>query len=98
MTEEQHAELHQEFNWQELQAGSPFVLEFGPIYDRNVDLVTISFRDQDGLVRTLSKPPIAPRDTLAHTYELSWGDEYAIYIDGELASFGRVSQDFELEG
>lgn len=80
----------------ELQPGSPYLLEFGPLFDSNVDVVTVSFRDEDGQLWTLTKPPIAPRNTESHTYELYWGENYEIYIDGEIASFGAVVQDFEI--
>ncbi len=48
------------------------MLAFGVVFDRNVDVVTASFRDRDGELWKLARPPIAPRDTEQHSYELAW--------------------------
>ena len=83
----------------ELQPGSPYLLAFGPLFDRNVDIVTVSFRDRDGQLWILAEPPIAPRDTNQHSYELAWyEDYYEIWVDQEIVAIGQVSEDFELEG
>jgi hypothetical protein len=48
-------------------------------------------------LRTLKRPPFAPRDILKHTYELYWEEEgvYTIYIDEKLVSHGLIIDDFE---
>ena len=62
------------------------MLEFGPVFDKNIDIVTVKFSDKNGKVSILKFPPIAPRDTKIHKYELFWGYEgdYEIIIDEEL--------------
>lgn len=71
------------------------MLAFGVVFDRNVDVVTASFRDQDGELWKLARPPIAPRDTEQHSYELAWyEDYYEILVDEEVVALGSISEDF----
>ena len=51
------------------------MLAFGVVFDRNVNVVTASFRDQDGELWKLARPPIAPRDKEQHSYELAWYED-----------------------
>jgi hypothetical protein len=68
------------------------LLAFGVVFDRNVDVVTASFRDQDGELWKLARPP---RDTEQHSYELAWyEDYYEILVDEEVVAFGKISEDF----
>ena len=84
-----------DFQVTDLTNNWPFLLEFGPVFDSNVNLVHLSFTDTYGVLWKLKKPPVAPRDYLQHTYELNWEDEYyAIRIDGLLVAFGKIKDDF----
>ena len=72
------------------------MLEFGPVFDKNIDIVSVKFSDNNGKLHTLKDPPIAPRDTKKHKYELFWGYDggYEIIIDEELKQLGQIEEDF----
>jgi hypothetical protein len=94
MTEEKYADFHNKFQPSELQTESPFIFEFGPVYDLNIDYLKCTFKSVDGKVRQLSKTILVPRDTEMHTYELYWLADnlsYEIYIDHEPVAVGLIN-------
>ena len=78
-----------------LNIDSPWLIEFGPVFDRNLNLVKVCFRGLDSTVRCLLDQPVAPRDGLQHTYKLSWEAKiFAVYIDDVLVSLGSIDREF----
>lgn len=94
MTDEKFADYHNHFQSSELQAESPSIFEFGPVYGGNIDYLKCEFKSLDGKVRQLSKTILVPRDTMMHTYELYWLADnlvYEIYIDYEQVAGGFIN-------
>lgn len=70
LTKEQHIEAHQVFSPKELQFGSPYLVEFGPLFVDYLTLIVVKIRSQDGGEWILKKL-LDPINTKSHTYSLS---------------------------
>jgi len=58
--------------------------------------VVLEFVDNEGVLRKLNKPLIAPVNKNWHTYQLLWGphNRYEVKIDNHSAIKGFISEDF----
>ena len=82
----------------ELTQTTPRVMRFGTRHCKNVSFYEISFTSMlDHKTHTFERAVIAPVDFEQHTFRLDWdseSDTYKIVQDGEVISFGYISQDF----
>jgi len=65
---QENEERHTNFNPEEFQPSTPYLFAFGPRYCNNRSEVVLEFVDNEGVLRKLNKPLLAPVNTNWHTY------------------------------
>ena len=91
LSKEEHTEAHKIFSPLELQLGSPYLVEFGPLFFDYLSLIVVKIRSQDGGEWVL-KNLLDPVNTKSHTYRLILTQEggYQVSVDKKTVAAGMV--------
>ena len=79
----------------ELQLGSPYLVEFGPLFFDYLTLIVVKIRSQDGGEWILKKL-LDPINTKRHTYSLTLIKDggYQVSVDNQTVAEGKIQNDF----
>ena len=90
LSKEEHTEAHKNFSPLELQLGSPYLVEFGPLFFDYLSLVVVKVCSKDD--EWILKKLLEPINTKSHTYGLilTQTGGYQVSVDNKTVAAGMI--------